>query len=376
MAPQVYDGMVIVGNSGAEYPTRGFVEALDANSGKLMWRFRTTAAPDEPGGSSWSGDSYTQGGGSVWNTPAIDPKNGLVVFAAANPNPDYWGENRKGDNAYTNSIIGVHVKTGKLAWWYQEVPHDLWDYDATGPALLFDAQDHGKIVPAAAEAGKVGNVFIVNRLTGALLHKSQPFVMQSDNMFAIPGDKPITRYPGINGGSLWSTAAFSPLTRDFYVMGVNQAYSVTAFPMKPYVFGTPTVGQQTGGSQKPVEDPFPPTGTLTAIDVNTGNIAWQDKTDLPLYGGVLATASNLVFTGEMNGNFDAFDARNGKKLWQYFLGVGLCTPPITYRVAGVQYIAQGASGCARGREYLNKTGLPQFADDLVIFALPSEAKNP
>jgi len=136
------------------------------------------------------------------------------------------------------------------------------------------------------------------------------------------------------------------------------------------------VGQQTGGSQKPVEDPFPPTGTLTAIDVNTGNIAWQDKTDLPLYGGVLATASNLVFTGEMTGDVDAFDARNGKKLWQYFLGVGLCTPPITYRVAGVQYIAQGASGCARGREYLNKTGLPQFADDLVIFALPSEAKNP
>jgi alcohol dehydrogenase (cytochrome c) len=376
MAPQVYDGMVIVGNSGAEYPTRGFVEALDANSGKLIWRFRTTAAPDEPGGSSWSGDSYSQGGGSVWNTPAIDPKNGLVVFAAANPNPDYWGENRKGDNAYTNSIVGVHVKTGKIAWWYQEVPHDLWDYDATGPALLFDAQDHGKTVPAAAEAGKVGNVFIVNRLTGALLHKSQPFVMQSDNMFAIPGDKPITRYPGINGGSLWSTAAFSPLTHDFYVMGVNQAYSVTAFPMKPWVPGTPTVGQQTGGLQKPDETPFPPSGTLTAIDVNSGNIAWQDKTDLPLYGGVLATAGNLVFTGEANGNFDAFDARTGQKLWQYFLGVGLCTPPITYRVAGVQYIAMGASGCARGREYLNKTGLPQFADDLVIFALPSEAKNP
>ena len=375
MAPQVYDGMVIVGNSGAEYPTRGFVEALDANTGKLMWRFRTTAAPDEPGGDSWGGNGYASGGGSVWNTPAIDPKNGLVVFAAANPNPDYWGENRKGDNAYTNSIIGVHVKTGKIAWWYQEVPHDLWDYDATAPAVLFDAQDHGKTVPAAAEAGKVGNVFIVNRLTGALLHKSQPFVMQSANMFDIPGENPITRYPGINGGSLWSTPSFSPLTHDFYVMGVNQAYSVTAFKMEPWVPGTATVGQQTGGSQKPEVTPFPPTGTLTAIDVNTGNIAWQDKTSLPMYGGIVTTASNLLFTGEMDGDFDAFDAKTGKKLWHHFMGVGVCTPPITYRVKGVQYVAIGASGCARGREYLNKTGLPQYADDLVIFALAGGGKS-
>ena len=370
MAPQVYDGMVIVGNSGAEYPTRGFVEALDATTGKLVWRFRTTAAPDEPGGDSWSGNSHASGGGSVWNTPAIDPKNGLVVFAAANPNPDYWGENRKGDNLYTNAIIGVHVKTGKIAWWYQEVPHDLWDYDATAPAALFDAKDaSGKLVPAAAEAGKVGNVFIVNRLTGALLHKSDPFVMQSANMFDIPGETPITRYPGINGGSLWSTPSVSPLTHYFYVMGVNQAYSVTAFKIEPYVFGAPTVGQQTGGSQKPEVTPFAPTGTLTAIDVNTGKIAWQDKTSLPLYGGIVTTASNLLFTGEMDGNFDAFDAKTGKKLWHYFMGVGVCSPPITYRVKGIQYVAVGASGCARGREYLDQTGLPQYADNLVIFAV-------
>ncbi|HVV26962.1 MAG TPA: PQQ-binding-like beta-propeller repeat protein, partial [Rhizomicrobium sp.] len=212
MAPQVVGGMVLVGNSGAEYPTRGFVEALDANTGKLVWRFYTTAAPGQPGGDSWSGNSWKYGGGSVWNTPAVDPENHLVLFATGNPNPDYWGENRKGDNLYTNSIIGVHAKTGKIAWWYQQVPHDLWDYDATAPAALFDAKDaSGKIVPAAAEAGKVGNVFIVNRLTGALLHKSEPFVMQSANMFDIPGETPITRYPGINGGSLWSIPSVSPL---------------------------------------------------------------------------------------------------------------------------------------------------------------------
>jgi alcohol dehydrogenase (cytochrome c) len=167
-----------------------------------------------------------------------------------------------------------------------------------------------------------------------LLHKSEPFVMQSANMFDIPGETPITRYPGINGGSLWSTPSVSPLTHYFYVMGVNQAYSVTAFKMEPWVFGAPTVGQQTGGSQKPEVTPFPPSGTLTAIDVNTGKIAWQQKTSLPMYGGIVTTASNLLFTGEMNGDFDAFDAKTGKKLWHYYMGVGVCSPPITYRVKG------------------------------------------
>jgi glucose dehydrogenase len=139
--------------------------------------------------------------------------------------------------------------------------------------------------------------------------------------------------------------------------------------MPEYVAGAPTVGQQTFGSQKAETDPFPPSGNVTAIDVDTGKIAWQHDTELPQYGGLLVTASNLVFGGEMNGNFDAFDARTGKPLWQYFMGVGICSPPITYRVKGVQYIAVGAAGCARGREYIGHTGLPQFADTVAIFAV-------
>ncbi|HEY4043317.1 MAG TPA: PQQ-binding-like beta-propeller repeat protein, partial [Rhodopila sp.] len=184
MAPQVYDGMVIVGTSGAEFPTRSFVGAYDANSGKEIWRFYTTAAPGEPGGDTWSGDSWKTGGGSMWNTPAIDPQRGLIIFATGNPNPDNYGEDRKGDNAYTDSIVAIHAKTGKLAWWCQEVPHDVWDYDADAPVVLLNVKDqNGQEIAAAAEAGKEGQVFIVNRDNGHLIRKSEPFVQQSENMW-------------------------------------------------------------------------------------------------------------------------------------------------------------------------------------------------
>ena len=158
MAPQVYDGMVVVGSAGAEYPSRGFVQAYDANTGKLIWRFRTTAAPGEPGGDSWSGDLHVRGGGSVWSTPAVDPKNGTIGFAVGNPNPDVDGHDRLGDNAYTDSIVGINAKTGKLKWWNQQVPHDVWDYDSAAPVIFMDAKDkngkHGSRRRRSEQAGQ------------------------------------------------------------------------------------------------------------------------------------------------------------------------------------------------------------------------------
>ncbi|HZQ40916.1 MAG TPA: PQQ-binding-like beta-propeller repeat protein [Rhizomicrobium sp.] len=383
LAPQVYDGMVIVGSSGAEYPTRGFVQAYDARDGKLIWRFRTTAAPDEPGGDSWSGDSWKYGGGSVWNTPAVDPKNGLIAFAVGNPNPDVYGENRKGANAYTDSIVGVNVKTGKLAWWHQEVPHDVWDYDACAPVIFMDALDeNGKLVPAAAEAGKVGNVFIVNRLTGKLLRKSEPFALQTANIFTPPSDTPVTIAPGPNGGSQWSPAAYSPRTHDFYVMGVNQAATFAARKTEPHVEGQPVVGQIIGGTMKIILDDTTvpgtpaPTGSLSAVNVNTGKIDWQYKSELPMVGGVLATASDLVFAGEMDGNINAFNARTGKKLWHFNLGVAVTAPPMTYRVNGVQYVAVAAGGLGVNGwpQLMAKMGRPLNGDVVAIFALPEKSK--
>jgi PQQ-dependent dehydrogenase (methanol/ethanol family) len=366
-APQVYDGMVIVGTAGAEYETRGMVEAYDAETGDKIWEFRTTAAPGEPGGDTWSGDAWKYGGGSVWNTPAIDPKNGLVILATGNPNPDYQGTMRPGDNAYTDSILALHAKTGKLAWWYQEVPHDMWDYDASAPVMLFDAKGaDGKTVPAAGQAGKVGNVFIVNRLTGKLLHKSEPFVTQSANMFTPPNAQGVSILPGVSGGSLWQPAAFSPRTNYFYVLGANQAMIFTTIDFKDSKPGGPWVGRHTGGVMK-VDSSVPPSGTLTAIDVNSGKIGWQYKSSRPMFGGVLATASDLVFAGEQSGDFSAFDARTGDKLWSHHFEHGVCSPPMTYRIKGVQYIAVGANGCRGGHI---ASGGPLYDDTVAIFALP------
>jgi PQQ-dependent dehydrogenase (methanol/ethanol family) len=371
LAPQVYDGMVIVGTAGAEYETRGMVEAYDAMTGARKWEFRTTAAPGEPGGDTWGGDSWRLGGGSVWNTPAIDVKNGLVIFATGNPNPDYRGETRPGDNAYTDSIVAIDAATGKLKWWYQEVPHDLWDYDASAPVMLFDAKGpDGRIVPAAGQAGKVGNVFIVNRLTGRLLYKSQPFVTQSANMFTPPRFDGVTILPGVSGGSLWQPPAFSPRTHYFYVLGANVPMTFTAIEFRDSRPGGPWVGRHTGGVMKRADGPQ--SGTLTAIDVDSGRIAWQYRSERPMYGGVLATASGLVFAGEMNGDFSAFDAATGKKLWSTNLGTGVCSPPITYQVKGVQYVAVGANGCRGGHV---PQGRPEFSDGVAIFALQGGARD-
>jgi alcohol dehydrogenase (cytochrome c) len=377
-APQVYDGMVLVGSSGAEYPTRGFVVALDASTGKLIWQFHTTAAPGEPGGDTWSGDSWKTGGGSVWNTPAVDPKNGLISFGVGNPNPDIVGDDRLGNNAYTDSILTLHVKDGTLAWWYQEVAHDLWDYDAAGPVILLDAKDAGgKMVPAAAEAGKEGQLFIVNRLTGTLLHKSPSFVLESANKWTAPSSTPgEPHYPSASGGGEWSPPAFSPLTRAIYVMGSNVAWSYASQRINPQ---RPPVGMWIGGDMHPLLDgkaahTIEPSGTLSAINVDTGKIGWQYHSDFPMVGGVLATAGDLVFAGEMNGNFDAFAAKSGAKLWHFNLGSGVNAPPITYRVKGVQYVAvaAGGNGANSNDELLAMRGHPQSGDVVAIFALAGD----
>ena len=223
MQPQVVDGLVIVGSAGAEWAIRGFVAAYDARTGAQRWRWYTT----DP--KTFAGDSWKRGGGTVWTTPAIDPAQHLVIFGTANPNPDLDGSVRLGDNLYTDSIVALDVRSGKLRWYYQEVKHDLWDYDATSNVVLFDVHVNGRTIPAAGQASKVGWFFIVDRRTGKLLRKSQPFVQQA-NLFRIK-----FVLPGGNGGSEWSPPAYSPQTHAVYVLGINQLtnYYVHHDPDRP-----------------------------------------------------------------------------------------------------------------------------------------------
>jgi len=374
-APVAYDGMVVIGSAGGEWPIRGFVQAYDAETGKLIWRFRATAAPGEPGGKTWEGDNWKYGGGSVWDTVTVDQAKDLILFATGNPNPDNWGENRKGDNAYTDSIVALHARDGKLAWWHQIVPHDLWDYDQASPVALFDADDgHGIRVPAAVEAGKSGDAVIVNRVTGKLLRKVA-FVEHSANQYTAPSDKPVTLYPGANGGNVWSPGAFSPLTRFFYIQGNNAAWTYTGKKTEPYDPARPMAGANGGGNMKlEMDGParlVAPYGTLSAIDVDSGKIAWQYRSPLFMQGGVMATASNLVFAGEENGDFDAFDAKTGEKLWNFYLGVGAMAPPVSYRVGDVQYVAVAVGGAGGGgyTKIMDTIGRPAYGSVIAIFAL-------
>lgn len=333
MTPQVYNGMVIVGSAGGEWAIRGFVAAYDAKTGQQRWRWWAT----DP--KTYEGNSWQSGGAMVWTTPALDPQRNLVIFSTGNPNPDLDGTPRKGDNLWSDSIVALDVRTGKLRWAYQEVKHDVWDYDAVSPVVLFDVVQNGKRIPAAGEAGKVGWFFIVNRETGKLIRKSAPFVAMSKNMFSTPTREGVDMLPGANGGAEWSPAAYSPRTRYAYVLGMDQLMTFTTKPAETSRGQLRLGSAFTNVKKNGVQD-----GRFVAIDTQTGKIAWTHMTKQPLIGGALATAGNLVFMGEGDGNFDAFDARSGQLLWQYNLGAGVNAPPVTYEVNGRQYVAVAAGG--------------------------------
>jgi PQQ-dependent dehydrogenase (methanol/ethanol family) len=351
LAPQIYDGMVIVGSAGGEWALRGFVAAYDAQTGRERWRWMGTD-PKTYEGNSWQG-----GGAMVWTTPAIDPKLGLVIFSTGNPNPDLDGTKRVGDNLYSDSIVALDVHSGQLKWFYQEVKHDVWDYDAASNVVLFDVHQNGETIPAAAEAGKVGWVFILDRRTGALIRKSDPYVMMSKNMFSTPTAAGVDMLPGANGGAEWSPPAYSPQTHYLYILAMDQLMHFTTKPAasEPGLIrlGSAFTNVKPGGIQD---------GPFVAVDVETGKLAWQYQAPQPLIGGALATAGNLVFMGEGNGWFEAFNAKSGDLLWRYNLGAGVNAPPVTYQVDGEQYVAVAAGG--------NFQLTYPYGDTVAIFKLP------
>ena len=333
MQPTVYGGMVIVGSAGGEWPIRGFVAAYNGKTGKQAWRWDAT----DP--KSYAGDSYKRGGAMVWTTPAVDPKLGLVIFSTGNPNPDLEGAPRLGDNRWSDSIVALDIKTGKFKWGYQEVKHDVWDYDAVSTPVLFDVHQGGQTIPAAGEAGKVGWFFIVDRRNGKLIRKSDGYVAMSKNMFSQPTAKGVVMLPGANGGAEWSPPAYSPETHYAYVLAMDQLMKF-ATHNDPYQSGRIRLGSAFSNIEpNGVQD-----GRFVAIDTETGKIAFTVMTPQPLIGGPLVTAGNLAFYGEGDGWFDAVDAKTGKRVWRYNLGAGVNAPPITYEVGGQQYIAVAAGG--------------------------------
>ena len=372
MAPLYWNGMVFIGVSGAEYEIRGHVTAYDANTGQQLWRFFTIPAPGEFGNETWPAgtDMWKFGGGSVWQTPALDPDLGLLYVTVGNPSPDLDGSPRAGDNLFTESIVALDAKTGSRKWHFQEVHHDIWDYDVVSPNVLFDVAVNGKTVKGIGQTGKTGWVYLLDRQTGTPIvgidEKVVPQIGQQQTAPTQPfpiGDSfvpqactedignyptagiftpfktdPILMCPGANGGSEWSASAYSPQTNLMYVCGIHQPQIWTGKPDQ-IAPGTLRLGSAfftpPGGATW---------GNVTAIDVRTNRQAWQARTDQMCIGGTLATAGGLVFAGEGNGNFDAYDARTGNRLWQFQTGAGANAPAVTYQLDGQQYVAVASGG--------------------------------
>jgi len=358
MAPTVVNGKVLIGTNGGEYGIRGFVRAYDADSGKLVWNFHTIpensvgvwATHDATGKDMHRdiaaekaalkklGDPYKTLGGGVWQNPAVDMEKKRVFFVVGNPSPDLDGSIRPGDNLYTDSLVAVDLDTGKYVCHFQYIAHDVWDLDAVSPPILVDVKDKdGKMVPGVIHGGKTGNVYVHNRDDCSLIRFSEAMVDQT-GMWTLPTAEGAKMLPGANGGVEWSPMAVNPELGLTYAINLHQ-------PMTYHVESSPYPGGKLwlGGAFKviPGSDQF---GNVTAVDYNTGKIKWQKKTPQPMIGGTLATAGGLVYAGEGDGWFRAYDAENGDVLWSFFAGAGVNAPPAAYSVDGKEYVVVGAGG--------------------------------
>lgn len=361
MAPTVANGKVLIGTNGGEYGIRGFVKALDWKTGKVLWTFNTTA---EDSTGVWAthdaterdmhrdieaekaklaeiGDPYKTLGGGVWQNPAVDLERNKVYFVVGNPSPDLDGSLRPGDNLYTNSLVAVDLDTGEYVCHFQYIAHDVWDLDAVSPPILVDVKDKtGNMVPGILHGGKTGHVYVHNRDDCSLIRYSEAMVPQ-ENMWVLPTAEGARMLPGANGGVEWS-----PMTVDVN-LGLTYAINLHQ-PMTYHVESSPYPEGKLwlGGAFKviPSEQQW---GNVTAVDYNTGKIRWKVKTEQPMIGGIMATAGGLVFTGEGNGQFKAYDSETGAVLWNFQAGAGVNAPPSSYTVDGKQYIVVAAGGNAQ-----------------------------
>jgi PQQ-dependent dehydrogenase (methanol/ethanol family) len=358
MAPTAVNGKILIGTNGGEYGIRGFVKAYDWKTGELLWTFHSI--PEDSVGV-WAthdatgrdmlrdidaekaalgemGDPYKTLGGGVWQNPAVDLEMNRIFFVVGNPSPDLDGSLRPGDNLYTNSLVSVDLDTGEYVCHFQYIAHDVWDLDAVSPPILTDVSDKdGNSVPGLLHGGKTGHVYVHDRRDCNLIRFSEAMVPQ-ENMWVLPTKEGARMLPGANGGVEWSPMAINPNHRLTYAINLHQ-------PMTYHVESTPYPEGKLwlGGAFKsiPGEEQW---GNVTAVDYDTGMIRWKVKTEQPMIGGVLATAGGLVFTGEGNGQFKAYDAETGAGLWNFQAGAGVNAPPSSYTVDGKQYIVVAAGG--------------------------------
>jgi quinohemoprotein ethanol dehydrogenase len=401
MAPLYFNGRIVVGLAGGEFGIRGRVEALDAKTGGEVWRFYTVPDPNstDVGANTWpkDTDAWQHGGAPVWQTPSVDPDLGMLYFSTGNASPDVNGEERAGDNLFASSIVALDMNTGRYRWHYQQVHHDIWDYDGPSPTILYDATVNGKVVHGIAEASKTGWLYQLDRKTGKPIFPSpekpvpqdpnertaatQPFpstdpfsrhdltdadftkiqasakaqigqgkavTLKRGRIFSGFGKQPTAVIPGPTGGDNWPPASYNEQLQMFYVCSQNSPAALAQSELPGYKPGSTYIGSIF------VSAGFNGDGNITALDAQTGKIVWQISTADSCYSGTVTTAGNIVFVGRNNGEMQAYDARNGSQLWSFQTGAGANSTVTTFMQDNNQYVAfyaggNSLAGTARGR---------------------------
>ncbi|MGH8226783.1 MAG: PQQ-binding-like beta-propeller repeat protein [Steroidobacteraceae bacterium] len=406
-APLYYDGMVITGFAGSDLGTRGRIQAYDARTGKLRWTFYTVPGPGQPGHDTWPAHSavWKHGGAAIWQTPAIDPRLGLIYFSTANPGPVLDGAIRPGNNLYTDSIVALDVHTGKLRWYFQEVHHDMWDYDAANPVILFDAKVDGKPRLGLAQGGKTGWVYILDRVTGKPLigivekpvmqlpvqHTSptQPFPVGDaivPQEIDIPPEQDVHL---VNHGRIftpfgthqpsfwkplaainWPPSSYDPATHTMFICASDAYWGAKTagpdYPVKPGAYYSGSLVQRIRS---------PSRGIFAALDVTTNRLVWREQWNDKCYSGSVATAGGLVFVGRNDGRLTALDSSSGQELWQFQTDGGVNAPASVFERGGKEYVVVFAGGTALAGSKRND-GLWLFSLDGKISSLPPGSANP
>lgn len=414
-APLYYDGRVYTGLSGGEFGIRGRLTAVDAKTGEIEWKFWTIPGPGEDGHETWEGgEAWKKGGAPVWNTPAVDPELNTLYFSTGNASPDLNGSGRPGENLFAASIVAIDATTGKYKWHFQQVHHDIWDYDAPSPVVLWNAEVDGEEVKGLSQPGKTGWLYMLDRETGEPVHGiverkvpqdtrqqatwptqpfplTEPFVkhdvseaelaeikklaeatfegkgklqIEEGEIFDPFGENAKVIAPGPSGGANWPPSSYNRNTGDVYVCGISSYAGYMTEGLK---------GQKAAGDLY-LSSVFTLTGfgiydgTLTAQDVETGEIEWQREFEgESCYSGTTTTAGNLVFVGRSSGELTALDAETGEELWSFQTGAGANTTPSVFEWEGKEYVAFYAGG--------NSLAASAHGDNLWLFSLDGEMEE-
>jgi len=360
VAPLAVKDKIIIGSAGGEFGIRGFVAAHDAKTGKQIWKFNTIPAPGEPGHETWKGDSWKYGGGSVWVTGSYDPALNLTYWGIGNPGPDWNPYVRPGDNLYTDCVLALDPDTGQMKWHFQFTPNDNWDFDSVQIPVLADIKWKDRERKVMLWGNRNGFFYVLDRTSGEFL-LGKPFVKQTwaaglderGRPVRVPGKGPSLAgtevWPGVQGGTNWYAPSFSPRTQLFYLTAWEDYHSTYYAWEQEYEAGKWYAGGSVRAEVPAIRreairtwGPEAGYGVVRAIDPQTGTRVWDYKMSDVSDSGLLTTAADLLFSGNREGHFFALDAKNGKLLWNRYLGGQVASSPISYSVDGKQYVTIAA----------------------------------